>query len=291
MLDTRNAARWGLAVIAMAAGLVLSACTSTEPGAGSGTPSGPPSTSAAPTSAAGPGRALAIYYVAETKAGFRLYREFRSVPTTADAASDAIREMLAKPTGNDPDYRSLWPAGTQLRNPVKHEAGLITVELSAEAQSAQVGAEVAEKTVQQLVYTAQAALQSTDPVRILIDGKQVAQLWGHVPAAQPVRRADPFQTRSLVQIDEPAHGAQVGRTVVVKGEAAAFEANVPWRVLRNGQVVKSGFATAAEGQKFSAFSFTVTLEPGEYVVEVVEDDPSGGAGRPPFRDTKSIKVG
>ena len=52
-----------------------------------------------------------MYYVAETPAGFRLYREFHRL-TTSDPASDAVRDMLARPKGDDPDYRTLWPAGT-----------------------------------------------------------------------------------------------------------------------------------------------------------------------------------
>jgi len=275
-------------VVALAATVLLTACTTSEPGSGSAGSSG--TGSASPSSTTGAPRALAIYYVAETAVGPRLYREFHSVPATADNASDAVRELLARPTGTDPDYRSSWPAGTELRNPVVHEAGVITVDLSAKALTAQVGSALAELTVQQLVYTVQAALQNTDPVRILVDGKPVPELWGHVSTSEPVRRADPYQTRSLMQIDEPAHGAQVGRIVQVKGEAAAFEATVPWQVLRDGQVVQSGFATSLEGQRFAAFSFTVTLEPGQYVLQLVEDDPSGGAGRPPFTDTKTINV-
>lgn len=288
-------------IAAIAALMVLTACSSADPGGSTGAP--PPSGTGAPVSTAGgaaptspaptsPGassRALPVYYVADTRAGPRLYREFHAVPT-ADPASDAVRELLARPTGIDPEYRSHWPAGTRLRSAVQHSGGVITVDLSGEARSAQVGSELAERTVQQLVYTVQGALQSTDPVRILIDGATVPDLWGHVATGQPVARADPYATRSLVQIDNPAHGAQVGRTFTVSGEAAAFEANVPWQVLRGDTVVTSGFATAAEGQRFSAFSFSLTLDPGEYTVRIMEDDPSAGAGRPPFEDTKLIRV-
>lgn len=284
MSQLRRTARW---IVALAATMLLAACTSSAPGTGS---VGSPPTTSPPSTSTGSPRVLAIYYVADTAVGPRLYREFHAVPSRDDAASDAVRELLSNPTGRDPDYGSFWPAGTELRSPVRHESGVIIVDLSAAALTAQVGSELADRTVQQLIYTVQAALQNTDPVRILVDGKPVPQLWGHVSTAEPVRRADPYQTRSLVQIDEPANGAQVGRTVQVKGEAAAFEANVPWQVLRNGQLVQSGFATSAEGQRFAAFSFTVTLEPGEYVVQLVEDDPSAGAGRPPFTDTKTIVV-
>lgn len=235
-------------------------------------------------------RALPVHYVADTPAGFRLYREFHRV-TTADPASDAVREMLADPTGDDPDYRTLWPAGTALRVPVTAANGMITVDLSSEASGpAMIGGEAAELTVQQLVFTVQGALQSTDPVRLLVDGEPVAELWGSVSTGEPVRRADQYAVRSLVQIDAPADGARVGRTVEVSGEAAVFEATVPWEVLRGGTVVQSGFTMAAEGQRFAPFSFALTLEPGEYVVRVTEDDPSDGEGRPPFTDTKTITV-
>lgn len=287
------------AVTAAAAAVVLLAGCAGGAGGGAATtaPAGATTTGAAsPTTAPSPTppspvreQALPVYYVAETAAGLRLYREFHAV-RTADPASDAVREMLAKPTGFDPDYRSSWPSGTRLRAPVTRSGGVITVDLSGEARSASVGAELAELTVQQLVYTVQGAAQSTDPVRILVDGSPVGELWGHVSTEQPVGRADPYATRSLVQIDNPANGAQVGRTFTVSGEAAVFEATLPWQVLRDGTVVRSGTAMTAEGQRFSAFSFSLTLDPGVYTVRITEDDPSGGAGRPPGEDTKAIRV-
>lgn len=305
MSTTRFAA--GFAV----AGLLLcTACATTQ--APSDPPPGNPATSSGPVESTGPAipveptgpaeppdpaepvdpaepTALPVYYVVDTTAGLRLYREFHRVPT-AEPASDAVRDMLARDRGIDPDYRSYWPAGTQLHSPVRHADGVITVDLTAPARTAQVGAELAEMTVQQLVYTVQGALQVTDPVRILVEGEPIAELWGHVATGEPIHRADPYATRSLVQINTPVDGAEVSRTFTVTGEAAAFEANVPWEVLRGGTIVRSGFTMTLEGQRFSAFSFPLTLEPGEYVVRVVEDDPSGGAGRPRFEDTKRIRV-
>jgi hypothetical protein len=154
----------------------------------------------------------------------------------------------------------------------------------------QLGTELAELTVQQLVFTVQGALQVEDPVRILVGGVRVPELWGAVGTAAPVERGDPYALRSLVQIDSPAEGAQVGREVEVRGEAAVWEATVLWEVLRDGAVVQKGFTSTAEGQRFAPFAFTVTLEPGEYTVRISEDDPSDGEGRPALTDDKTFTV-
>lgn len=273
--------RWIVALVVL---LTVSGCA----GPGPVPPRPGPGTPAAPTS--GPelaARALPVYYVAETAAGPRLYREFHRVET-ADPPSDAVREMFAGAI--DPDYRTLWPDGTGLRSPVEAADGVITVDLTGPTAGAQVGSAGAELTVQQLVYTVQAALQSTDPVRILVDGAPVDELFGAVSTADPVRRADPYATRALVQIDAPADGATVRGSLEVTGEAAVFEATLPWEVLRDGEVVASGFTSTAEGQVFAAFAFTVELAPGDYVVRITEDDPSGGEGRPVLTDDKAITV-
>jgi hypothetical protein len=283
--------RTALVLLAM---LLAAGCggsgTEPEPPAAPPTPApmSPAPASPAPPAGEGTRVALPVYYVAETAAGLRLQREFHSV-VTDDPASAALREMFARPTGIDPDYRTHWPPGTALRQPVRRDGGVIVVDLMATGP-AQLGTELAELTVQQLVFTVQGALQADDPVRILVGGVRVPELWGAVETAAPIERGDPYALRSLVQIDSPAEGAQVGREVEVRGEAAAFEATVLWEVLRDGAVVRKGFTSTAEGQRFAPFAFTVTLEPGEYTVRVHEDDPSDGEGRPVLTDDKTFTV-
>lgn len=272
---------------ALVGAVVLAGCADAPTGPDpAGPAAGPTPTTGSTPAPDASARALPVYYVADTPAGFRLQREFHRVATT-DPASDAVREMLGP--AEDPDYGTHWPAGTSLRAPVTAADGVITVDLAG-VGSANVGTELAELTVQQLVFTVQGALQSADPVRILVDGERVDELWGAVATAEPVARGDVYALRSLVQIDSPAHGATVGRVVEVTGEAAVFEANLPWQVLRDGAVVQSGAASTAEGQRFAPYRFTVTLEPGEYTVRVTEDDPSDGAGRPVLSDDKTITV-
>jgi hypothetical protein len=197
--------------------------------------------------------------------------------------------MLGDDTGLDPDYRTRWPPAAALRGPVTTGGDEITVDLTGLGASP-VDEAIAPMMVQQLVFTVQGALQSVDPVRVLVDGEPVDDLWG-VPTADPVRRGDTLALRSPVQIDEPADGATVGPDVVVSGEAAVFEATVLWEVLDSGRVVQSGYTTTSEGQKFSPYRFTVRLGPGKYVVRVSEDDPSDGEGRAPLTDDKTITVG
>lgn len=279
--------RW-FAPSLLVVGLVVAGCGGAPEASAPVVPAAP--TAPAPSSAAptAPERALAIYYVAETAAGPRLQREFHRVAGT-DPGSDAVRELLSAATGVDPDYRNPWPSGTRLRAPVTREDGHITVDLTGLTPGAQVGSAGAELAVQQLVYTVQAALQSTDPVWIMIDGEP-GELFGVVRTIDPVERGDIYATRSLVQIDAPEHGATVGRAVRISGEAAVFEATLPWEVLQDGVVVRSGAATTEEGQRFAAFSFTVDLPPGEYVVRITEDDPSAGEGRPVMSDDRAITV-
>jgi Immunoglobulin-like domain of bacterial spore germination/Sporulation and spore germination len=227
------------------------------------------------------------YYVTDTGAGLRLAREFRTAPEQGDRVRTAVQLMLAGPV--DPDYVGLWNPATRVLG-VDSGSEVITVDLSAEARQAGVGAAAAELAVQQLVYTATAAAQLDGAVRILVEGAPVDELFGHVDVRQPVRRADPLSVRLLVQVNDPGEGAVVGPRVRVTGEAAAFEATVPWQVLRDGVVIEEGFTTAEDCCRLAPFSFEVELDPGTYRLVVTEDDPSGGEGRPPMRDTKTFTV-
>jgi hypothetical protein len=86
----------------------------------------------------------------------------------------------------------------------------------------------------------------------------------------------------------------VPSTFTVTGEAATFEAVLPWRITDGaGTVVQSGTARTAEGFVMSPFEFTIafTGQPGSYTLEVRQDDPSGGAGGPVMTDDKTITIG
>jgi hypothetical protein len=234
-------------------------------------------------------RAVPLYYVTDTPAGPRLAREFRREAVDTDPGTAAVTALFAAPTGAVPEHRNTWPTGSALAAPVTHADGVVTVDLTAQA----VGTTPADPilAVQQVVYTVTGALGTTDPVQVLVAGKQVTRLWGDgVDTSRPVARADPLGIRVLVGIDDPADGASVHSPVRIAGEAAVFEATLLWEIRQNGSMVRSGSATTAEGQRFAPYAFSVELPPGDYEIRVAEDDPSDGAGRPVMTDTHRITV-
>lgn len=229
-----------------------------------------------------------VYAMVDTRNGLRLVRENRDV-TGDDPLVAAVEQMIAGP--DDPDYSNPWnPATTVLG--VTQADDVLTVDLSEDARTANIGSEGAALMIQQLVWTVTDAA-GTDGAAVLltIAGEPAGELWGVVTWDAPVTRADPLSVRSLVQIDEPREGAQTGTSVTVSGDAAVFEAVLPWSVLDSaGAEVASGTTMTAEGQTFSPFSFTVDLEPGTYTVVITEDDPSDGEGGTPTSDTRTITV-
>jgi spore germination protein GerM len=290
---TNRAARLVLAVAVAAAG--LAACSGGDPGTptpsssttGPGSPAPTEEPSPTPTATATPVD-VAVYYLVDTRAGIRLARETHEA-TGDDPVRAAVEQMIAGPT--DPDYSTAWDPGTQVLG-VTRSSGTLTVDLSEEARTASIGSEGAATMVQQLVFTATAAEgDEAAGVLLTIAGEPAGELWGAVTWDAPVTRVDPLTVRQLVQIAVPAEGATSSSPVEVSGDAAAFEANVPWRVLdAAGTEVTTGFATTSEGQVFAPFSFTVELAPGTYTIEISEDDPSGGAGGTPMTDTRTVTV-
>ncbi|WP_051426209.1 Gmad2 immunoglobulin-like domain-containing protein [Jiangella gansuensis] len=258
----------------------------TPPGGDQTTPpSEPPSTGPVET------LSLPVYFVADSGAGPRLAREFQTVETADPPVLAALRQ-LADPA--DPDYSSLWQP--DLVRSAEVGVDVITVDLTAlpEVTAGDTEPSAAELAVQQVVYTATAAAASSGqdgslPVRITVEGQPVDALDG-VSLAEPVGRADPLEVRQLMQLNEPAEGATVTSPVAVMGEAATFEANVPWEVRRDGEVVEQGATTAAECCTFAEFQFEVELEPGTYEVVITEEDVSGGEGRPPMSDSRTFTV-
>ncbi|GGO86420.1 hypothetical protein GCM10011584_08680 [Nocardioides phosphati] len=258
-----------------------------------------PSNSSAPTS---PLKAHVAYFAGDAPGGLALYREF-----FAGNADDLLVDAVGFAATGDPkdrDYRTLWPAGTEVRAAYLSDEpgdGLITIDLSGNLHDrpAQMTEREASLAIEQLIYTAQGSLgMGRLPVQLLLDGKHTDTILG-VPTSEPLANAPVLKTLSHVNISTPAEGDVItGDTIDVTGVANSFEANVVLRLQRyegtyiafQGPVTADGWM----GDKLFPFSTKIDIskvEPGTYTLMAVTDDPSGGAeGNGAFTDSKVITI-
>lgn len=267
---------------------------------GSPTASSEPSPTGTPDEASSPApvdtgglAAVPVYYAGDTPQGTRLYREFVQGDASAKLLTAVDRAVSAEPL--DPDYRTLWPAGTTVAD-ASVAGGTITVDLTGAPHDLPAGmtAEDASLAIQQVVYSAQAAVGGRLPVQLLLDGGHTDAILGQ-PTSEPLSNAPQVDVVALVGITEPEQGAEEGSgRLQVTGVANSFEANVPLQVRRGDEVVLEDFTTA-EGWGDRLFAWTKTLDisslpPGDYTLVAMTDDPSNGEGGGPQVDTKDFTV-
>jgi spore germination protein GerM len=256
-----------------------------------------PATSSSPTANASASATptgsmrVAVYYLGGTRRPV-LYREFRTVPRSAGVVRAAVDAMLhLRPS--DTDYRSVWPAATQVRG-ISVSGNVATVDLSGNARTASAGGEVERASLQQLVHTVTAAAPSITGVRLRFDGQTKETLWGHVDTRGTLTRGAQVDTLAPIWVVEPAHQARVGRTFTVKGVATVFEATVSWSVTRPGSTTKlaSGFVNASIGAPGRGdFTVNVTLPAGttgDVVFTAWESSAQDGSVQWP--DSKTYRV-
>jgi Immunoglobulin-like domain of bacterial spore germination/Sporulation and spore germination len=281
VVRTRRAWAWGAggAVLASAA-TVAAVVALTGPGTSSAGP-GP----AAGHAAMGP--VERVYFVGRTAAGPRLFPEPHRAASTGGALVQAVTEAVSG-SATDPDYRTLWPAGTRVHH-AQLGADVLSVDLSGPTvRPAGMSRADAAMALQQLVYTAQDASGSRRPVTFLVDGRPAPTVLGE-PTRRPVPAGDAL---TAVTVTSPVDGATTTSPFLVTGRAAAFEADVQWELVRpGGTVARRGFTTAAECCTLSPYRFRVQAPPGDYTLVVHDEDASGGESRvPPAQDTKRVTV-
>lgn len=252
-----------------------------------------PTSDASPTDEEPQLQTVPVYYVGETGRGPRLFREFHQVPGGGDPAATAVNEAVGV-EALDPDFGSPWSGTGTDAGSVTHEGGTITVDLVTDQELRTrpdgMSRPEASMAVEQVLYTVQAALQSRDPVQLLLNGERTDQLLG-IPTAEPLAQGDEMTTLAQVWIIDPQHGDTVEAGAEVSGIGAFFEANVVWELRQDDQVVESGFTTAEQCCTMAPYSFPLPEVPaGDYVLVVKDEDASGGEGPPPFEDTKQITI-
>lgn len=234
-------------------------------------------------------KAVPVYWLGKAvgvKKGpeYRLYRTFNRV--TGKPALEALRMMIIPKAANDPDYDSPW-SGASVSS-VRYTDDLILVDFK-QLPDAKLEPAVADMAAQQLVYTVQGALQRNAPVQITQQGRSSPSLFGVIDTNTPLSRAQTNDVQAMVWITSPENNQTVKQPVTVTGVAAAFEAHVDWRAtnIKTKQIV-TNYTMTKEGQKFSPFSFSTKLAPGEWLLEVYLT--SAEDGRITDTDSKTVYV-
>lgn len=273
----------GKAIFAVLFGVsvLIASCSSTPPNAEPSTTAPSPSSSSSVQTSA-----VALYWVGDTAKGLRLYREFKNAPVGEDPVATAV-ELLFTSTPVDPDYTNLWSAQSSL-NGVTRDGDLVTVDIAPGPFN--VGSEGEARAIDQLVWTVTAADTSIKNVRILVNGQKAESLAGHVDLTQAFSRGLSYEVLADIWILSPLEGQKITGDFVAEGVATTFEANVAWKVLQAGKVVKSGATTAGEAAPARA-PWTVTvpgLAPGEYLFQAVEYSAKDGSLS--TQDTKAFTI-
>ena len=259
----------------------------------------PGSTAAATTTArpSGPSQAVAPATVAVTLPAYfvgpnggngdrwGLYREFlkgqvRTGAGDADRAKAALKlAMNAQPFSNTDGYLQPWSGTTVTAVSVTPSQILVT--LSNKGASG-FTKEQTRLAVQELVWTAQAAVGASTPVRFAIaDGS--TSMFGTWPTSKAYDRppADQtFEDLATLWITAPGRDAVLpaGSAVVVKGQSCSFEGASQWQLKKGSAVVRSGHTQATSGCPTRG-TWAVNLGPlaaGQYTFRAYERDMQSG---------------
>lgn len=237
--------------------------------------------------------AAALYFIGDTPHGPRLYREYQQLP---GGPLNALEAITTAGGPDDPDYGTIWPDG-YFRS-VSVEDGTIKIGLGTwNAGPLEISDQAARLAIQQVVYTAQAAVGENLPVRFdVLDQPDIGHSIGDVPLTGEFEKEPQLDVLAFMSVSDPAEDLTVRDSFIARGRASSFEGTVHWEVRRGSQTVLEGFTTAS-GYMEHLYPWETEpidvsgLGPGRYTFIALTDDPSGGAeGFGPTSDTRTIIV-
>lgn len=236
---------------------------------------------------------VTVYFVREGETALWVEPEVHELEEHTEAVARAALEIAFAGDPHDDTLRSAGLDDVEILGTNIQDRVLI-VDVSDDILGHSTGSAMELAFAWQLTHTG-AAFPTVDVVQLWVDGEPIDQLWGHLGWAEPFE-PDPD---AVVPITIMAPAAGPGDVTVpagevtVRGDARVFEANFGIRLLGpDGATIEETFVTASEGAPGRGtweHVFDIN-EPGRYTVEVEEDDPSDGEGRPPYVLRRDLEV-
>ena len=235
-----------------------------------------------------------VYFVGDTAAGPRLFRELRP---DLDADSGVVLGIDAALRGDalDPDYRSPWPEGVVLRQWSDRPDGItVSLEGAPVERPADMSEEEARLALEQLVRTAQEVYgRGRVPVDVQIE-QQVTDTVLGVPTTAPLTGSRDLDVLAPVSISGPAEGAVVDNDEMLRvhTRAASADGDLTVVVARRdgpGPVSRGRLIGTVPSDRFSAFDMSLDLSggpPGDYVVTATVENSDGTTDS----DTRRITI-
>ena len=155
-----------------------------------------------------------LFYVSDD--GARLTSVERDVPFAEQTTAQARRIVDAQLTAGTAPLVSAVPAGTTLRALYLASDGSAYVDLSREVTLAHPGGSVNELlTIYTIVQALTTNLPAITAVQLLVDGREVDTLAGHVDIKRPLPRNDAWVADSAAAVAEPAAAAAASTSAAV----------------------------------------------------------------------------
>lgn len=129
-------------------------------------------------------RTVALYFIKETPNDFYLAPELRRLDAIQCTPEKVLQELIAGP--KDPSLKPVLPQNVRVLG-VKVEKGLATVDFSQEITRLSVGSR-GEVLVLAAIANTLTKLPEIERVQILVEGRKVESLAGHVDITQPLGR-------------------------------------------------------------------------------------------------------
>lgn len=218
-----------------------------------------------------------IYFVADTPRGFKLFSERRDFMQSANFAQNVISDLVSgKIVPNDADYANLW-GSTNSVNSIVTSGEIATIDLAT--ISLNVGSESEQRAIDQIVWTYLDLMPSIKVVRFLVNGETIESFAGHVDTTGDFTRAPSYEVLNPLQISSITEDEVLSNPIKISGEACTFEANVLWRLSKDGVIIEEAPTTAATAcPDRSAWSVELDkLDAGNYKFEVLEYSAEDGS--------------